>query len=215
MTHNIHDIVRQRFPMLNEKSLLEELEEQGVYKSVSEGENLMEIGNYIKSMPLLIKGTIKVVREDNEGNEILLYYLNGGETCAMTLTCCMSNAKSEIRATVIDDAEFIMVPVNCMQEWMRKYTSWMNFVMTSYQSRFDEMLRTIDSIAFMKMDERLWKYLVNRSNELGNTQIQITHLEIAHDLNTSREVVSRLLKQLEKIGRISVGRNKINILTLK
>ena len=213
MSQDILEIIRKRFPILNEPELLNEMQEQGVYKKVDEGDSLMDIGNYIKSMPLLISGTIKVVREDAEGNEILLYYLNGGETCAMTLTCCMGTTQSEIRAVAIEDAEMIMIPVQCMEDWMKKYKSWMGFVMLSYQMRFEEMLKVVDSIAFMKMDERLWQYLVNRSTELDNKVIQGTHQEMASDLNSSREVISRLLKQLEKLGRIKLGRNKVKILS--
>ena len=157
---------------------------------------------------------LKVVREDKEGNELLLYYLSGGDTCASTLSCCISTAVSEVRATAVDDVTLIMVPIKCMDEWLRKYSSWRNFIMLSYRTRFEELLQTIDSIAFMKMDERLEKYLLQRKSENNLSFFTITHQEIADDLHTSREVISRLLKQLEKLGRIKLSRNKIEIISL-
>lgn len=210
----IKDTVKKHFPILREEELLDEIDQVGILAYRESGERLIEIGAYIKQMPLLIKGTLKITREDSEGNELLLYYLKGGETCAMSLTCCMGDAKSNIRATAIDNTEMIMLPTSKVDSWMQKYNSWKNFVLLSYQARFEELLEAVDSIAFMKMDERLEKYLNNRAKELDNKIISITHQDIALDLNTSREVVSRLLKQLENLNRIKLHRNKIEILSL-
>lgn len=210
----IKDTVQKYFPILQEEALLNEIDENGTIAYREAGERLIEIGAYIKQMPLLIKGTLKISREDKDGNELLLYYLKGGETCAMSLTCCMGDAKSNVRATAIDNVELIMLPTSLVDAWMQKYTSWKNFILLSYQARFEELLETVDSIAFMKMDERLEKYLTDRAKELKCSTISITHQDIALDLNTSREVVSRLLKQLEKLQRIKLFRNKIEILTL-
>ena len=210
----IESIVISNFPVLYDKDLVAEISSHGVYKQVNEGDTLIEIGSYIKSMPLLIKGTLKIVREDQEGNEILLYFLNGGETCAMSLTCCMSEAISEIRAVALNEVEIILLPVRLMDEWLKKYSSWKNFVMGAYKNRFEELLRTIDSIAFQQMDERLIKYLSDRAKDLGQKIIGITHQEIALDLNSSREVISRLLKRLEQLGKIKLQRNKIEVIDL-
>ena len=214
MTNVIYDIIKSNFPILHNPGLIEEIQQFGRILDFKAGENLIEIGSYIKQMPLLVEGTLKISREDTDGNELLLYYLNSGETCAMSLICCMGDAKSNIRATVIDDAEIIMLPVNKMDEWIKKYDSWKNFIFRAYQIRFEEMLHTIDSIAFMKMDERLERYLAERSKELRQNVLTLTHQEIAGDLNTSREVVSRLLKQLEKMGRIKLHRYKVEIVSL-
>ncbi|MCU4176423.1 Crp/Fnr family transcriptional regulator [Carboxylicivirga sp. N1Y90] len=210
----IKEIVKQKFPILVEPELLNEMEKYCTSRTMPAGSNFIEIGDEVVAMPLLIEGSIKVVREDKDGNELLLYYLNGGDTCASTLSCCMNKVSSEIRATVIDDLTAILVPIRCMDEWLKKYSSWRNFIMQSYSIRFEEMLQTIDSIAFMKMDERLEKYLAQRSAEINTTILLGTHQEIADDLHTSREVVSRLLKQLEKLGRVRLSRNKIEIINL-
>ncbi|MBK3517756.1 Crp/Fnr family transcriptional regulator [Carboxylicivirga marina] len=208
------DIIKKKFPILIEPSLLVEIERYCTTKKLKAGNNFIEIGDEVIAMPLLIEGVIKVVREDNAGNEILLYYLNGGDTCASTLSCCMERATSEVRATVIENTTAIMVPIRCMEDWMKKYSGWRSFIMQSYRLRFEELLHTIDSIAFKKMDERLVEYLIQLSEE-RNTHILLgTHQEIADDLHTSREVVSRLLKQLEKLGKIRLSRNKIEVVEL-
>lgn len=196
-----------------EPALLAEMERYCTTKSIDAGQNFIEIGDEVVQMPLLLSGSLKVVREDNEGNELLLYYLNGGDTCASTLSCCMDRAKSEVRATVIEKVTSIMVPIRCMEEWMAKYSSWRSFIMLSYRIRFEELLHTIDSIAFKKMDERLEQYLIQLSEE-KTTLLSGTHQEIADDLHTSREVISRLLKQMEKLGKIKLSRNKIEIIHL-
>jgi len=211
---DIIETIRQKFPVLTEPALLAEMERYCTTKSLDAGQNFIEIGDEVISMPLLLSGSIKVVREDNEGNELLLYYLNGGDTCASTLSCCMERASSEVRATVIERVTTIMVPIRCMEDWMKKYAGWRSFIMQSYRLRFEELLYTIDSIAFKKMDQRLEQYLVQLSEERNSSILLGTHQEIADDLHTSREVVSRLLKQLEKLGKVRLSRNKIELISL-
>lgn len=197
-----------------EEALLNEIIQVGTYKEIPEGYKLMDIGEYIKGMPLLISGAIKVLREDNDGDELLLYYLEQGDTCSMTLTCCMSDAKSEIRAIAETDTKLIMVPVQKMEEWTAKYKSWRNFIFNSYHNRLNELLTTLDSIAFDKMDMRLIGYLKEKARINKEDTIQNTHQEIAYDLHTSRVVISRLLKKLEQMGKIELHRNYIKILDL-
>jgi CRP/FNR family transcriptional regulator len=204
-----------KYGHLFENELLNEINQTGTYKEVSEGFKLMEIGDYIRSMPILLSGAIKVLREDTEGDELLLYFLESGDTCAMTLNCCMGQTKSEIRAIAEMDTKLIMVPVQKMDEWMVKYKSWRTFVLQSYQNRLNEMLETIDGIAFMKMDERLLKYLKKKALISKSNHINSTHQEIAYDLHTSRVVISRLLKTLEKRGNIELQRNHIKIINLE
>ncbi|WP_430815452.1 Crp/Fnr family transcriptional regulator [Carboxylicivirga sp. RSCT41] len=211
---DIKEIIKKKFPILIEQSLLTEMERYCTSKTLKAGNNFIEIGDDVVAMPLLIEGVIKVVREDTDGNEILLYYLNGGDTCASTLSCCMERARSEVRATVIETVTAIMVPIRCMEDWMKKYAGWRSFIMQSYRLRFEELLHTIDSIAFKKMDERLIDYLIQLSEERNTNTLLGTHQEIADDLHTSREVISRLLKQLEKLGKISLSRNKIELVDL-
>ncbi|MCT4588960.1 MAG: Crp/Fnr family transcriptional regulator [Carboxylicivirga sp.] len=209
---DLKETIQRKFPILTDPDLISEMERFCTTKTLEAGNNFIEIGDDVVAMPLLTEGVIKIVREDNDGNELLLYYLNGGDTCASTLSCCMERAKSEVRATVIETVTAIMVPIQCMEDWMKKYTGWRSFIMQSYRLRFEELLQTIDSIAFKKMDERLVDYLVQLSEERNTKILHGTHQEIADDLHTSREVVSRLLKQLEKLGKVRLSRNKIELL---
>ena len=197
-----------------EEALINEIAQVGTYKEVPAGHKLMEIGEYIKGMPLLISGAIKVLREDSEGDELLLYYLEQGDTCSITMSCCMGQAKSEIRAVAETDAKLIMIPIRKMEEWTSKYRSWRNFVFESYNNRLNEMLHTIDTIAFMNMDERLVNYLREKARVNQDSIIRNTHQEIAYDLHSSRVVISRLLKKLENLGKIEIHRNYLKILDL-
>ncbi len=206
--------IKENFSYLFEDALLAEIDKVGTLKQVKEGQKLIEIGDYLRSMPLLISGAIKILREDGDGDELLLYFLEPGDTCAMTLTCCLGQKKSEIRAIAELDTTLIMIPVQKMEEWMGNYRSWRNFVLASYHTRLMEMLETIDSIAFMNMDERLVKYLRDKQKIAGEPVINSTHQEIAYELHTSRVVVSRLLKKLENLGKIKLNRNSIDILGL-
>jgi len=201
--------LRENYGFLFEEALLDEINQVGTFKEMPEGYRMIEIGEYVRSMPLLISGVIKILREDENGDELLLYFLEKGETCAMTLTCCIGNAKSEIRAVTETDAKLIMIPIQKMEEWAAKYKSWRNFVFESYHVRLNEMLETIDSIAFLKMDERLLKYLREKARVSNNEIIKSTHQEIAYELHTSRVVISRLLKKLENLGKIKLHRNYI------
>jgi CRP/FNR family transcriptional regulator, anaerobic regulatory protein len=197
-----------------EDALLEEISRVGTFKEIPEGFKLMEIGQYVKSMPLLVNGAIKILRDDDDGDELLLYFLEQGETCAMTLSCCLGETKSEIRAIAELDTKLIMIPIGKMEEWTTKYKSWRNFVFESYHSRLMELLETIDNIAFKKMDERLLKYLHDKINIAKTDEIHSTHQEIAYELHTSRVVVSRLLKTLENQGKIELNRNNIKVISI-
>lgn len=197
-----------------ESDLIQEIAESGSLKEFSSGTKIIEIGDYIKGMPLLISGVIKILREDNDGDELLLYYLEHGDTCSMTMACCLGDTKSEIRAITETDIELVMVPIKKMEEWIGKYRSWRNFVFDSYHNRLNELLHTVDSIAFMKMDERLIEYLKEKARITQAKTINNTHQEIAYDLHSSRVVISRLLKKLEQMGKISMYRNHIEIIDL-
>lgn len=203
--------LKNNFGHLFEPALLQEINQVGTYKDVAEGAKMMEIGDYVRTMPLLISGAIKILREDNNGDELLLYFLEKGDTCAMTLTCCIGQTKSEIRAIAETDATLIMVPIQKMEQWAATYKSWRKFVFESYHNRLNEMLSTIDSIAFLKMDERLIHYLKEKSRISKDLIIRSTHQEIAYELHTSRVVISRLLKKLENLGKITLLRNHILI----
>lgn len=190
---------------------MEAIEKQGIAVQKKAGEVIMEYGTMIKSLPLIMEGAIKVVRKDEEGNELFLYYLYPGETCAMSLTCCLAHQKSEIRAVAEEDSSFIAIPISFLETWSSEFPEWKNFIFNSYSHRFKDLLITIDNIAFKKMDERIMEYLFAKKTAHQNHELYLTHLEIAKELSTSREVISRLLKQLEKQGKIKLGRNKIEV----
>jgi len=212
LEQNTKELIEKNYGFLFEPELLEEIEKHGEIKSFSTGEIFIDLGQKITHMPLLLTGSVKVMREDPKGQELLLYFLERGDTCTMSLSCCMGNKVSDIRAIAEENTELVMIPVEKMDEWLRQYRSWRNYIFDSYQVRLNELMETLDSIAFMKMDERLKKYLNDRVKLLGSTTISATHQQIATDMNTSRVVVSRLLKQLEKKGEIKLGRNKIEVL---
>lgn len=207
----VRNLLLKNYSEIAERGLQEEIVQVGRLMSFRAGEVIMDFGSYVRMIPLVVKGSIKVVREDDEGREIFLYYLQPGEACSMSFTCCMMNKKSEIRTVAEDDTEIIAIPIRYMDEWMSKYQSWKNFVMRTYDTRMNELIRTIDDIAFRKMDERLLLYLEKKAEALGGKTINATHQEIAYDLNASREAISRLLKQLEKDGMVKLGRNKIEL----
>ncbi|GLU42988.1 Crp/Fnr family transcriptional regulator [Allomuricauda sp. NBRC 101325] len=197
-----------------EQPLIDEIVEVGKIVEVPAGETIMDIGQYIRSIPLLLSGAIKVLREDEEGDELLLYYLEQGETCSMTMACCMGQTKSEIRAITETDAKIMMVPVQKMEEWMGKYKGWRNYVFDSYHNRLNELLQTVDNIAFKNLDQRLVDYLKKKVEVTNDDKIRSTHQEIAYDLHTSRVVVSRLLKKLEKMKKVKLHRSYIHVTDL-
>ncbi len=211
LDEQILELVRKHFPNIAEKGLQEEIATVGKLTEFSAGTVIMDVGQYVKLVPLVIEGAIKVSREDEDGHELFLYYLQGGQTCSMSFTCCMMNKKSEIRTIAEENTKMIGIPIRYVDEWMTKYQSWKNFVMQTYDFRMMELVRTIDSIAFHHMDERLLAYLDKKAKATHSKVINATHQEIAYDLNASREAVSRLLKQLENDGRVKLGRNKIEL----
>ena len=199
---------------LFEEELLQEIISIGEYKKVKEGTELIDVGSDIEFMPLIISGAIKILREDENGDELVLYFIEQGDTCAMTITCCIGQKKSKIRAVSEVETELLMIPIQKISEWMNKYKTWQMFILQSYHERMQELLEAIDTIAFLNMDERLLKYLKDKAMINRNEVIQVTHKEIANDLHTSRVVVSRLLKALEIKGEIKLQRNQIQILNL-
>lgn len=203
--------ILEPFSYLFDEEILNNISQIASIKTFKKNDIIIDIGQELKYIPLLIQGNIKVLREDNDGSELLLYVLESGDTCAMSLTCCMAKSVSKIRAIADEDTTVIMIPIDEMRNWFNTNESWRSFILQSYQVRFDEMLETIDTLAFMKMDERLFKYLTDKVKLSASTDLEITHQEIAEDLHTSRVVVSRLLKQLEKQKRITLGRNKIHV----
>jgi CRP/FNR family transcriptional regulator len=203
------DLIRKTFPFL-EKDLITEISDVSVLNELEPDQSLLGEGDYIKAFPMVLKGTLRVVRLSEEGNELLLYYLNQGEICAMALTCCMGIQKSNIKMVAEEKSIVLTIPVDKPEKWMSEYRTWKEFMMYSYRKRFEELLDTIDSIAFTKLDERLVRFFSDRYRSTGMTIFNGTHHEIALQLNTSREVVSRLLHNLEKNNLVITERNSVD-----
>lgn len=206
------ELLKQTYGYIFEDKLIEEIAETSLLRDFKEGDVLIDFGVAIRKMPLLISGAIKILREDFDEGELLLYFIEKGDTCAMTMACCLGETKSEIKAVAETRGQVVMIPVSKMEEWLGKYKSWRNYVFNSYNNRLKEMLSAIDNLAFMNMDERLLNYLSEKSKVLHSKEIQSTHQEIAYDLHTSRVVVSRLLKALENNGKIRLNRASIVLL---
>ena len=200
------------FNTIFEEKLIDEIVKFAIVKDFVEGEIILDIGNDSNAMPLLLSGGIKISRVDQNQGELVLYFIEKGNTCAMTLTSCLNNTKSEIRGTAETIGQIILIPIEKMEEWLTKFKTWRNFVFDSYNIRLMEMLEAIDTLAFMNLDERLYKYLTDKAKVIGDTEIHTTHQVIAYEMHTSRVVISRLLKALELQGKIKLHRNKIEIL---
>lgn len=205
-------MLQKQFVGRFEPALIDELAKVGTYMEIEEGHVLMRPGSYIRSVPILLSGSIKILRADEEGRETLLYYLGGLDSCAMSLTCCLDRQLSEIMAVAEEKTSLILIPVEKVEEWICRFSSWKQFVFGVYRKRFEDMLSTIDNIAFRKLDERLLAYLNKRAQTAQGAPITTTHEEIANEMATSREVISRLLKQLERIGKVKLSRGKIEVL---
>ena len=208
---------KQLFPQF-EPELIEVIEKEAVQRSFRAGDVIMRTGQYIKSTALVLEGQIKIYRENQDGGEFLMYYLGPGQACAVSMICAIQSQTSEIMAIAEEDTEVLMIPVQMMDELMNKYKSWYQFVIQTYRSRFDELLSVIDNIAFHNMDERLEFYLKRhadksvKKNTAGTGQvIELSHQQIADDLNSSREVISRLLKKMEQRNLVKLHRNMIEL----
>ncbi|HOW08783.1 MAG TPA: Crp/Fnr family transcriptional regulator [Bacteroidales bacterium] len=203
------ELLKRTFPFF-ERELLNELAESSSFTELLPGQSMLGEGDYIKSFPLVISGCLRVTKLSAGGNELLLYYLNQGEICAMSLTCCMGIRKSNIKMVAEDPSLILTVPVDKPEKWMSEYRTWKEFMMYSYRKRFEELLDTIESIAFMKLDERLIRFFEDRYRSTGKSYFSGTHQDIASQLNSSREVISRLLGNLEKKNLVVTERNSID-----
>jgi len=204
--------ISEQFKHIFEPELLKEFEDKAKHIFVKEGDIILDIGQTVRVIPIVLSGTLKISRVDDNGHELLLYYVSPKESCAMTFTCCMQQFPSEVKAVAEDDVEFLAIPISTMDEWMMKYPTWKSFVMKTIRARFNELLKTIDQIAFQKLDERLIHYLKEKSKATGSSLINLSHEQIANEMASSREVISRLLKKLENDKRLLLYRNQIKLL---
>jgi CRP/FNR family transcriptional regulator len=203
--------IQQKFDFIFEEKLLQEIVKISKHKKVNKGDLIIDIGSEMVFIPLLISGAVKVFRTDDDGDEYILYFIEGGDTCAMTLNCCVRGAKSEIKAVAEVDTELLLIPISKMEDWLH-FKSWRTFIFNSYNSRMKEMLEAIDSLAFMNMNDRVLRYLKDKVIANKKETLSVTHKIISDELNTSRVVISRILKKLEKDGELELLRNQIKIL---
>nr|WP_315173286.1 Crp/Fnr family transcriptional regulator [uncultured Flavobacterium sp.] len=207
----MYNTIKKTFPSFSNELILD-IEANDAVQSFEAGTVIMRTGQYIKNTILVTKGKIKVYREDEDGGEFFMYYLQPGQACAISMVCATKNEKSQVMAKVVEDVELILVPLSLMDKWMMKHRSWYEFVIHTYRSRFEEVLEVIDSIAFRAMDERLEFYLKRHATSCGCGDLKLSHQEIASDLNTSREVISRLLKKMEQRNLVKLHRNHIELI---
>ncbi len=209
----IKAILKEHFPDFS-PDLVEDIAKVAQLKHIPNGEIMMDVGNYIKSVPLLYNGMVKIFREDSDGHELFLYYLYPGEACAISFVCSVKESKSNVRAQTVRDCDFVIFPIKYMDEWMLKHKTWYQYVLQAFNHRFEDVLKTIDEVAFQRMDERLAKYLKKNVAAYDSNIISTSHQDIAYELNSSREVISRLLKKMEKDGMVKIRRGKIEVLSL-
>ena len=205
--------ITQQLYAVFEKELADEMLRDGELRTVNDGEIIMDYGKKIRFLPIILSGTLKVMKQDENGREILLYYLGTSESCAMAYACCMESKTSEIRVVAEEDSELLAIPHHKLDEWLIKYPAWRSYIFSSFTMRFNELLKSLESVAFHKLDERLVNYLKNKSRVSGKSTLPLSHQQVAEELGTSRVVISRLLKQLENEGKILLYRNEIKLLS--
>lgn len=193
--------------------MLAEIAKESIIRPLKEGEDVLQTGQFIRFTILVSSGLLKIYREDEEGNEFLMYYLQPGDACALSMMCSVRNEKSGIMARAVIPSEVILVPAHLTELWLAKYKTWNHFVIASYRRRFEELLQTLDSVAFKSLDERLLFYL-KRYQQVRGKEVKLSHQQIAEELNSSREVISRLLKKLEQRGALRLHRNAMEIINL-
>ncbi|WP_224996193.1 Crp/Fnr family transcriptional regulator [Cesiribacter sp. SM1] len=200
-----------KLPHITDPQLLDAIQQHAKIMEFGAGEVIIAPGQYIKMVPVVLEGSIKVLRTDEEGHELFLYYIQSGETCAVSLSCCSVMNPSEVKAVAEENTSILAVPARKHEEWTDEFRQWKDFVALTYQKRFQAMFRAIDDIAFRKMDERLLRYLSVKTRQSKSNELSMTHQEIASELGTSREVISRLLKQLENRKLVELGRNVVYV----
>jgi len=209
----VRSILNRRFPFFG-KELLDEIEQHGLTQEVQVGEGIFSEGQIIKSFPLILEGSLRVIRTEKDGRELLLYLLNPGDVCSTALTCCMGQQQSNVSAIAEKNSLIVRIPVDLLDGWMARFPEWKSYMMYAYRKRFDELLETIDAIAFLNLDERLERFFRSRFEATGEKQFHGKHQDIAYQLNTSREVVSRLLKKMEQKGMVKLSRNEVDFTAL-
>lgn len=191
--------------------LEEELRANSQLKTLPAETVMMQSNSYIRSIPVVLSGSMRVMREDEDGREILLYYIKPGESCIMSFLAGIHEDTSKVKLVVEEDSEVLMLPIAKASEWIKVYPEWADFIFKLYHKRFEELLDVINAVAFQKLDDRIVTLLKRKASVYGSNEFSITHQQLAEELGTTREVVSRLLKQMEKQELIMLSRNKITL----
>ncbi len=205
-------LLRKIYSSVFESSLINEIEEKSMLINATAGQTLITMGQNIKMVPIVLEGTLKVSRLNDDGQELLLYYVREGQGCAMTYSCGMTSQTSLVQGAAEEDLTMLVVSVSVMDEWILKYPSWKKFVMSTIVNEFVDVIKSVDDVTFKKTDERLLAYLKEKSKINNSTLLNVTHQQIADELGANRVVISRLLKRLEIDGKLLLYRNQIKLL---
>lgn len=204
--------LKQIFPSFG-LPLLKELSESCTFIEFDKGQLITNPDSYVKNGMMLVSGSVKVYRQGDGGETYFVYFLNPGEVCSMSVSCGLYNRQFNVKAIAEENSLLVSVPPDVMRRWLMNYPEWTDFIIASYRLRFEGLLDTIDQISFLKLDERLWNYLQRMRVNAGNVEVlSVSHQQIADDLNSTREVISRLLKTMENEGFLETGRGKITFL---
>jgi len=197
--------------IFTDPNLLDEIKRFARVKAVKRDTVLMAPGDEVLFIPIVQQGVLRIIRQNNEGQEVFLYHLYPGQTCAMAINCCQGHKKSSIKAIAEEDTEILQIPASLADDWF-KYPEWKNFINSTYGSRFAELIEVIDLIAFSNMDKQVLHYLQERARAAGTNALYITHQQIADELHTHREAISRLLRTMEQKNILRLGRNTIELI---
>ena len=208
----MQELLQQHYGFLFSPALISAIDKSGKLMKFKAGDEIMDYGQSFEFIPLLLSGAVRIMREDANGNELLMYFLERGDTCASTLNSGFAQKQSEIRAEAETDVQMIMIPISKLDEWMCQFDEWRKFVMDSYFQRINELQDVVEELAFQQLDQRLFNYLKDKAMVTGDTILKVTHQEIARDLNSSRVVISRILKKLENQGDLKIGRSTIELI---
>lgn len=184
----------------------------GIAKSFKEGDVILNENAYINAIPIVTQGSIRVLRSDDDGREILLYYIKAGESCIMSFLGGMHHDTSKVKAIAEEDTEILFIPIEKVSSLIKEYPQWLDYIFKLYHKRFEELLEVVNAVAFKKMDERILNFIQRKCEMAQSKTISITHENLSNELGTARVVVSRLLKQMEDEGLVKLGRNKITLL---